>query len=307
MKQSLIAWGERYFYSPSLSQHLLSCLLWPLSALYCFGMRRRFHSVIPNDPGIAVVSIGNLTVGGSGKTPLTTALAQKQLRPAIVLRGYGRRSRGLQLVSDGDRVLCDVACSGDEAMQYALTLPHAVVIVSEDRLEGIARAKSMGCHCVLLDDGYGKHFIRKLDIVIAVQTPNRFCLPSGPYRERLWEGKRAFVAQEGRDFKRHVTVNEGAKKMVLVTAIARPQRLEPFLPPVIARHYFPDHHYFEEEELREILQSSGAEKLLVTYKDYVKIRTFNLPTALLELTLEIGDELSGEVERFIRSYDENKN
>ena len=94
--------------------------------------------------------------------------------------------------------------------------------------------------------------------------------------------------------------------MVLVTAIARPERLDPFLPPVAAKHYFPDHHYFTRGELVDILEKSGAETLLVTYKDYVKMRQFDLPTARLDLLLEVDDVLTAGVDHYIRTYDENK-
>lgn len=306
MKTRLVAWGERFFYAPSFFQRLLSYFLWPLGALYCFIMYVRYKKSVAIDPGIAVVSIGNLTVGGSGKTPLTVALAQRYKRPAVVLRGYGRQSRGLQTVSDGSRVLCDVRCSGDEAMLYALQLPHAVVIVSEVREAGIAAAKEAGCDCVFLDDGYGKHRIKKFDIVIAVPTANRFCLPAGPYRERLWDGKEALVVREGKEFTRRVEIKDGAKRMALVTAIARPERLDAFLPPVVSKHYFPDHHFFTRDELEEILENSGADALLVTYKDYVKIRQFDLPVALMDLSLKVDEALAAGVDHYIRTYDENK-
>jgi len=306
VKTRLVAWGERFFYAPSPIQRLLSLLLWPLGALYCFLMSRRYKKSLPKTQGIPVVSIGNLTVGGSGKTPLTAALAQRFALPAVVLRGYGRKSSGLQIVSDGHGVRCDVACSGDEAMLYALLLPHAVVIVSEAREAGIAEAKAMGCDCVFLDDGYGKHQIEKFDLVIAVPTPNRFCLPAGPYRERLWPGKRARVVEEGSDFVRRVRIKDASPKMALVTAIARPERLDAFLPPVVARHYFPDHHFFTRDELVSVLEKSGADRLLVTYKDYVKMRHFDLPLALMELSLEVDETLAAEVEHYIRTYDENK-
>lgn len=306
MNRRLAAWGERYLYAPSPSQRLLSFLLRPLSGLYCFVMFARYRKAVAVDPGIAVISIGNLTVGGSGKTPLTVALAKRRKRPAIVLRGYGRHSSGMQLVSDGTQLLCDVACSGDEAMLYALQVPQAVVIVSERRETGIAKAKAMGCDAVFLDDGYGKHRIKKYDIVIAVETPNRYCLPSGPYRERLWSGKPAVVVRDGEEFHRRVRIAGGVEKMVLVTAIARPQRLDPYLPSLVGRRYYPDHYFFRRDELEAILEESGAEKLLVTYKDYVKMRHFSLPLALLELTLELDKPLAEGVDNYIRTYDENK-
>jgi tetraacyldisaccharide 4'-kinase len=302
----LAAWGERFFYAPSLFQRLLAYALWPLGALYCFIMYRRFQNSVPRKQGLPVISIGNLTVGGSGKTPLTVALAERRTRPAVVLRGYGRQSSGLQVVSDGKSVLCDVACSGDEAMLYALQLPHAVVIVSEEREAGIAKAKAMGCECVFLDDGYGKHYIAKYDIVIDVTPANGFCLPAGPFRERLWPGKQARLVREGEDFTRRVTIRDAAAKMVLVTAIARPERLDPFLPDVVARETFPDHYFFTRDELAAILEKYGADALLVTYKDYVKIRHFDLPLALMELRLELDGALVAGVDHYIRTYDENK-
>jgi tetraacyldisaccharide 4'-kinase len=300
VKRSLVAWGERYLYSPTPFQRLLSTFLLPLSALYCGIMAWRYRRNVPVDPGIPVVSIGNLTVGGSGKTPLTVALVLRMDMPcAVVLRGYGRRSEGLRVVSDGSEILCDVACSGDEAMLYAMQLPSTVVIVAEKREEGIARAKELGCRCVFLDDGYGKHHIKKYDIVIAVDGPNQRCLPSGPYRERLWKGKKAIVVKEGKDFTRRVRIVDAGERMALVTAIARPERLDPFLPEVVGRYVFPDHHYFTKAELETILHESGADRLLVTYKDYVKIRHFDLPLALMDLELEVDPALVAGVKDYI--------
>jgi tetraacyldisaccharide 4'-kinase len=301
VKQRLVSWGERYLYAPGPFERVLSWLLWPLSQLYCAVMAFRYKAALPRDIGVPVVSVGNLTVGGSGKTPLVTALAARCERTAIVLRGYGRQSRGLVVVSDGKHILCDVKQSGDEAMIYALQLPEAVVIVSEVREAGIEKAKEMGCETVFLDDAYGKHRIAKLDLVIDVETPNRFCLPAGPYRERLWKGKEAVLIREGEHFTRKVGLKDASKKMVLVTAIARPQRLDPFLPEVVGKHYFPDHHFFTKSELERILKESGADSLLVTLKDYVKIQTFKLPLSLLDLELELSGELTKKVDDYILS------
>lgn len=263
-------------------------------------MQQRYQRVRVEDFGIPIVSVGNLTVGGSGKTPVVTALASRYHKVAIVLRGYGRESRGLVLVSDGEKVLVDVAYSGDEAMLYTQLLPKAVVIVSERREMAIIKAKEMGCEVVFLDDGYNKHHIKKLDILINVQTSNTSCLPSGPYRERLWAGKEALVIEEGVDFSRSVNIKNTTEKMVLVTAIARAERLDPFLPPVLDKIYFEDHHFFIKNELEEILERSGADTLLVTMKDYVKIRTFNLPLSVMELSLELDDTLVTRVDTYIK-------
>lgn len=287
MKKALVFWVESYLYNPSIFQKLLSYLLLPLSFLYCFIMWLRFKLATPHDFDIEIIGVGNLVVGGSGKTPFVTALAEEQKDAAIILRGYGRNSRGMVVVKDKEDILVDVETSGDEAMIYAKKLPNAVVIVSEDRKIAIQKAKEMGCKKIFLDDAYSKHDIKKIDILLDVKTKNSFCLPSGPYRERLWSGKNALVLEEDKDFERVTTLIEATQKMSLVTAIARPQRLDKYLPEVVAKHYFEDHHSFTKEELQAILDEDKSESLLVTFKDYVKIEKFGLPLSLLDLELNL--------------------
>lgn len=273
--------------------------MWPLSLLYCAVVNLRYRMKRPRDFKLPIISVGNLTVGGSGKTPIVTALAVRYDNVAVVLRGYGRKSRGLVLVSDGKKILVDVDESGDEAMLYANVLPRAVVIVSEKREAAIEKAKDLGCQCLFLDDGYNKHQIKKLDILIEVETKNNFCLPAGPYRERLWRGKKALMIKENREFRRKVALVDASEKMVLVTAIARAERLDPYLPDVVDKIYFEDHHYFTKRELESILERSGAQSLLMTLKDYVKIRKFDLPVSLMELSLELSDDLIRAVDTYI--------
>lgn len=251
----------------------------------------------PKALGIPVVSIGNLTVGGSGKTPLVIELSKHFSKPAIILRGYGRASSGMVVVKDRE-ILCDVHKCGDEAMLYAQSLPHAVVIVSTKRERAIAEALAMGCEMVFLDDGYGKHSIEKLDIVIDVKTPNTFCLPSGAYRERLWNDKAVIMVREGESFKRSVKVLNPTPNMVLVTAIARPERLNQYLPDGLDKIYFEDHHFFTQGELNEIVLHTGATSLLVTSKDFVKMSSFNLNISILELTLEVDKALITTVKEY---------
>ncbi len=287
MRATLVFWVEKYFYNPNILQKSLSFFLLPLSWLYCFIMWCRFQLAKEEDFGVDIVSVGNLTVGGSGKTPLVTALAKNHDNVAIILRGYGRSSKGMVVVKNREKILCDVATSGDEAMIYAKKLPNAVVIVSEDRKKAIQHATAMGVKKIFLDDAYSKHTIKKKDIIIDVQTPNTACLPSGPFRERLWRGKQALVVYEDIDFTRHVTVQHATQKMSLVTAIARPQRLDKYLPKVVSKHYFEDHHSFTKEELVAILEKDKATSLLVTFKDYVKIDSFGLPLSLLDLEVKV--------------------
>jgi len=287
LKKSFVFWVEAYFYNPNIFQKIISFLLLPLSYLYCFIMYLRFKSKKSEDFGIKIISVGNLTVGGSGKTPLVTALAKEYKDVAVILRGYGRESSGLYVVKDREKILFDVKVSGDEAMIYAQKLSNAIVIVSEDRKKGILKAKEMGVKIVFLDDAYSKHDIKKLDILIDVKTKNSTCLPSGPYRERLWSDKEALVLEDGVDFKRSVSLKNKTQRMTLVTAIARPERLDTYLPVVVGKNYFPDHYSFNKAELEAILKRDNADSLLVTYKDFVKIEGFNLPISLLDLDIQL--------------------
>jgi len=299
LKKHLVFWVEEYFYNPTSFQKILSFLLLPLSWLYCFGMYLRYKNKTLEDFSLKIVSVGNLSVGGSGKTPLVSALALRYENVAIVLRGYGRESKGLVVVKESQKILCDVRMSGDEAMIYAHKIPHAIIIVSEDRKEGILKAKELGAKLLFLDDAYSKHDIKKLDILIEVESSNKSCLPSGPFRERLWDSKDVLLLKEERDFKRVVELKNQKPKMSLVTAIARPSRLDRFLPEVISKNYFEDHHAFSENELLEVLRKDKSDSLLVTYKYFVKIENYNLPLSLLDLSMEVDERVFEAIGNYI--------
>jgi tetraacyldisaccharide 4'-kinase len=141
-----------------------------------------------------VISIGNLVVGGSGKTPLVATLARLLAssgeRPAVLSRGYGRldAADGVVVVSDGDRVLVSPAQSGDEPAMLARTLPGVPVLVSRERyLAGRLAERRFGCSLHLLDDGFQHvQLARDVDLVVvsAVDLGERL-LPAGRLREPL--------------------------------------------------------------------------------------------------------------------------
>lgn len=303
MKKYFIFWIEEYLYNPNFFQKLLSLLLLPLSWIYCFTMWIRFKTKTQEDFGVDIISVGNLSVGGSGKTPLVTALSLKYKSVAIILRGYGRNSQGLYLISDGKNILQNVDVSGDEAMIYATKIRHAKVIVSEDRKKAILKAKELGVDIIFMDDAYSKHDIKKLDLLIEVQTTNNRCLPSGAFRERLWSSKEVILLKEGIDFKRKTSLKDRCDKMSLITAIARPKRLDKYLPHVLSKNYFEDHHNFSKSEVQNILTRDGSDSALVTYKDYVKLEKFNLPLSLLDLEIEVDNKIF----KIIEDYREKKN
>ena len=141
-----------------------------------------------------VISIGNLTVGGSGKTPLAAEIARQLLaageRPAILSRGYARRIHedGVVIVSDGREVLADVGRAGDEPLMLARMLPGAAVLVSSSRyVAGRIAETRLGCTVHVLDDGF-QHFdlMRDVDLVVAPDEVNDTrTLPFGRFREPI--------------------------------------------------------------------------------------------------------------------------
>jgi len=301
-RSRIVLWVEAYlFYPTSFFQRLLSYCLLPISAIYCtivllkrFGNRhKKLFFTVP------IISIGNLTIGGNGKTPFCIALAKEYSNVAIVLRGYGRKSHGLILVSDNGKIMCDTMASGDEAMLYAKSLPQATVIVSEDRVEAIRFAKKRGAKIIFLDDGFSKSHITKIDILIkpTPEPTNSFCLPSGPYREPRFLYKYAnLVISEGSDFTRHVEVLNPTEKMLLVTAISKPSRLDSYLPEnVIAKIAFEDHYMYNEKELITLLHEHNATSILTTQKDAVKMATFDIPLSILKLEVAISPKTKTKI------------
>lgn len=149
---------------------------------------------------VPVISVGNLTAGGSGKTPLVEyivdCLTRLGVKTGTLSRGYGRSTRGTMIVSDGERVLADTAEAGDEPVQIARKFRPAVVMVDERRIRG-ARFMIDRFHvgCIVLDDGFQHRYLKRdLDIVLIdaadLQT-SPVLLPAGRFREPLHALKRA--------------------------------------------------------------------------------------------------------------------
>jgi len=176
---------------------LLMCLI-PLSWAYGAAIARRNRRY---DAGVIeaarlpcpVISIGNLTVGGTGKTPLTMLTARglqaRGFRPAVLSRGYGgRRSGSGNVVSDGRRVFLSPEECGDEPALLAANLPGVPVITGpERRVSGLLAVEKFGADVLVLDDAFQhRRLARDVDILLLdAQTPlgNRRLLPAGPLRE----------------------------------------------------------------------------------------------------------------------------
>ena len=293
---------ERIYFQPKGSDYLWIALLSPLSVVYGVLMLVRRLVARRERFGVPIVSVGNLIVGGSGKTPFVIALASHYEGVTIVSRGYGRESQGLVEVSRRGEILCDVTQSGDEPMLMAQALPDASVIVSEDRKAGIRSAVELGAKLIILDDGFNRVDIEKFEIVLEPKRiANSLPFPAGPFREFAPVRQRAdLILREGRDFHREVAVADPQKRMVLVSAIAHPQRLDPYLPEgVVAKVYKADHAYFEEEELRGLLEQYRADSILCTSKDRVKMEGFKLPISEMKLKLELHKEILEPIQNYI--------
>lgn len=182
----------------SLSGWTVFLLLWPLSllygavvqlraALYRVGLKSSYRAAVP------VISVGNLTVGGTGKTPVVDAvvrkLVEKGLRVAVVSRGYGgtyRDAVGCVAAGDG-RLAMSAGEAGDEPCLLARRNPTLRVYVARTRALGVQAAEQAGAQVVVLDDGFQHLAVqRDLDIVLLdSRAPfgNGCLLPAGPLRE----------------------------------------------------------------------------------------------------------------------------
>jgi len=173
---------ERIYFRPKGMDYLWIAVLSPLSAVYgSYMLVRRLLAQKKRFP-LPIVSIGNLIVGGSGKTPFVIELASRYENVAVVSRGYGRQSRGLVEVSRKGKIVTDVRQSGDEAMLMAQSLPHASVFVSEDREAAIALAFKKGAEVIILDDGFNRVELDKFDIPVKMAS---FKLPVVQMRLKL--------------------------------------------------------------------------------------------------------------------------
>ncbi|MCX7018693.1 MAG: tetraacyldisaccharide 4'-kinase [bacterium] len=175
---------------------IYTCAVAIKRSLYGAGVMKARAAALP------VVCVGNLTVGGTGKTPMVEYVARALIvsghRPAIVSRGYKRATPHDQLVivSDGRQALASAAEGGDEPVLLARSLPGVPVAVCADRLRACAAVAETGlCDCIVLDDGF-QHWrlARDADIVLIDATADLGrlrLLPAGPLREPLTALRRA--------------------------------------------------------------------------------------------------------------------
>jgi tetraacyldisaccharide 4'-kinase len=277
----------------------------------------------------AVISVGNLAVGGSGKTPvvalIATLLQRAGLRVAVLSRGYGGSFRGEALVvSDGARVEAAADAAGDEPVMLARSLPGVIVAVGLRRDEvGRAVEARFGPVVHVLDDGF-QHLRLRRDLDVLCVQDDDFAdrpLPGGRLREFPSAAARADVvlAPEGAavpptlprervfTFRRRVvgfTAPDGTdrhppRRVYLLSGIARPGRFAEDAAAhgleIVRHRAFLDHHRFTARELREVAadaRAMGAEAILTTAKDAVRLpdREWDPPLIVLRIAAEIREE-----------------
>ncbi len=214
--------------------------LTPASALYsvALAIRERWWRMIARRAGVTTISVGNLTVGGNGKTPftlfLTTRLRAQGLNVGIVSRGWGRRGSGAQLVSDGARILLGPNEAGDEPVMMAKCFDGPIA-VARRRIDGInLLAQRFPLDAVILDDGFQHvRLKRDLDLVLvnaARGFGNGWVLPAGPMREPLAALRRAdAMIVMGPDEHRDDSLNTAMRQVLhdkpMLRAMIRPRNL----------------------------------------------------------------------------------
>ncbi len=193
---------------PTVPQQALLASLAPAALLFAAGTRFRNAAydrrwLASRAVKVPVISVGNLTVGGAGKTPVVLAVSERLAalghRVAIVNRGYGGRRAGKSpiVVSDGSGSSAPPAEAGDEAILLARRLPSAIVVAGADRHAASQLAISIGASVIVLDDGMQhRRLHRDLEIlVVDASDPlgNGLPLPVGPLREGISAIERAHL------------------------------------------------------------------------------------------------------------------
>lgn len=309
------------------ASRLWPVLLAPIAGLYRLGFLARARASRPQRASVPIICVGAATLGGAGKTPLTSALArrlrQQGRKVNIVTRGFGGSERGPLLVDPGRHPARDV---GDEAL---LLIQAAPTWVARDRAAGAQAAARAGADLVLLDDGLQNPKIAKDLSILSVDGMSGFgngwLLPAGPLREPVTAAatRCQAVVIIGKD--------EAGIVARLPAGLPRLQaRIEPINPEALkGRRWFafcglgapekfrrtldeigldlagwrefPDHHRYSERELAQLRVDAARLNagLLTTRKDWVRLKPDERDgITALDILLRFEDEES--LDRLLR-------
>lgn len=286
--------APEFWHRDDVPSRALSAALAPLGALYGASVAWKYRRQAPWRSRAAVVCVGNLTVGGSGKTPVAIALArmlqQKGISVALLARGYrGRSSEAIRV----DARTQDAATVGDEALLLAEIAP---TVVAADRAEGARLAERNGADIIVMDDGHQNFTLAKDLSLVVMDGDSAFgngrVVPAGPLRESVRAGlARAdalIVMGEGTpplpEFSRPILRARLAsdrrfdgEKLIAFAGIGRPEKFFAMLraqgAQLVEAHGFPDHHVYSAPQLamlKERANRTGA-SLITTKKDCVRL------------------------------------
>ena len=308
----------------------------PISWLYTLGVWVRntlynnyiLPSYVVNIPTIA---IGNLAVGGTGKTPMTEYLVRllsSEYKIAVLSRGYGRKTRGFRLATTEDTA----QTIGDEPMLIHTHFPHLPVAVCEDRVLGINQLQSIipDLQCVILDDAYQHRKLRAGFYILLTAYDNLYVndymLPRGNLRDLPAESARAnavivtkcpdVISDVDRQMI-HRTLHLASHQHLycsriaydslpvdstplLITGIANPKLLLDHIQrqfPDTELLAFPDHHDFTSKDILTILdKATKYDYVVTTEKDYMRMKSTSLINALTDKlqVLPITTELADD-------------
>jgi tetraacyldisaccharide 4'-kinase len=286
---------------------------------------------------VPVISVGNITTGGSGKSPVTKLIAEHLRdslgkKPAIVMRGYRRKSKGFLLVSDGRQILADINESGDEAQSFARELGGVMIVCDEDRVNGAKKAIASGADVILLDDGF-QHMALKRDVNILLidKHSSQHVIPFGKNREDITSSsdadiiirtdeneivilhKKDALIVQAKLTASHITFLDSSKqspdylegkRVLALSSIANPERFHDLISSFdadIIPYVLEDHAEYTSSITTDVLKrakSDNCDLIVTTTKDIVKSREFfeNAETTCEVGVLHISYALSDEVE-----------
>jgi len=282
---------------------------------------------------VPVIVVGNITLGGTGKSPLVAylveSLKEMGFKPGVVSRGYGAKISSEQVREVHTNSL--VSEVGDEPLMLKLRV-DCPIFVSPTRALAVQALENQGCDIVITDDGL-QHYALGRDIEICVfdgerKWGNGFLLPMGPMREPLKRiNKTDFVVMNGADWLERLQPKTTAfrmdleasnlqslnndqslslsalkgKEVVAIAGIGNPERffntlvMEGLL---VESHGFNDHHAYTQSDV----SFKGERPLIMTEKDAVKCRTFNLSDAwYLPVSAKLSGELATQIVTVLKS------
>jgi tetraacyldisaccharide 4'-kinase len=308
------------------TRNIYSTLLLPFSWVYFMGYFFRHMGKMPKPIEVPVLCIGNLTAGGSGKTPVALAVGelakQQNIKAYFLTRGYLGKLRGPVLV---DRAKHTAAAVGDEALLLAQCLP---TIVGKNRAKAAKFAASQGAELIIMDDGFQNPRIHKTTSLVVVDRRlsfgNERMIPAGPLREPVMFG---LARADGLVIINPATFMPTAlpnipviiarttphnsmkalagKRILAFCGIAYPQKFYDMLHECGAELAevvsFADHHHFSEKDMEKLhaqAQALGAQ-LVTTAKDAARLSEAWLSTVTVA-GMELNFEDAGTITTLLK-------